>query len=177
MTNKASMGDNTWESLRKQREIKRQQLMQVDEDNMQQSELETIDSKFNADIAQTKSVSYLDPGTIRWIQKHRSKKANAFSAFVQPSRAIQLRAIFKGLDFDNSGELSLEELKEAIRYVATSSSSSIGDALFENPEKINQYFESMDIDKNGTVDFNEFLIAMTSEGSGGAANTMRLQNA
>ena len=49
--------------------------------------------------------------------------------------------------------------------------------LIEKPEEIVQLFESMDIDKNGTVDFDEFLVGMTTSSAAGAVGSAKMANA
>lgn len=101
-------------------------------------------------------VSFLPPETIKWMAKRRPGHlaGGRAQALVTPSRALQLKQIFRGLDFDGSGEISLEEMQDAIRYVAESDPSM-------NATKINNFFASMDTDGNGSIDFGEFLIAMS----------------
>ena len=75
--------------------------------------------------------------------------------FLTPSKAIQLREIFRGLDFDNSGGISIVEIEEAIQYVAKAG------AGLKNAKQISSFFKTMDSDGNGTIDFGEFLLAMS----------------
>jgi len=82
-----------------------------------------------------------------------------------PSRALQLRSIFKGLDLDGSGSIDLKELKAAVEYVCQHDTSA--DPIFKDPTKLIDFFISMDTDGNGAVDFNEFLAGMTAEGTSG----------
>lgn len=87
---------------------------------------------------------------------------------VLPSRALQLREIFDGLDVDRSGSIDVAELTEAIEYVAKASSrgnNAQNDPLFRDPQKIVRFFAAMDTDGDGSVDFREFLLAMTHESS------------
>lgn len=119
--------------------------------------------------------SYLTPDALRWMNKRRIGGSSSL-AHIAPSRALQLRAIFRGLDFDGSGELSLDELKEAVQYVADADDG--GAPLFHDVAKLHRFFDAMDTDNNGTVDLNEFLVGMTAEGgSKNDKDTLRLQNA
>lgn len=63
------------------------------------------------------SVSYLSPDSIRWMNKRRPKGGSASAVHVLPSRALQLSQIFKGLDFDNSGAIDIEELKVSVHRI------------------------------------------------------------
>ena len=90
-------------------------------------------------------------------------------------RVLQLRSIFRGLDFDGSGEIDIDELKDAVKFVANADTGS--PPLIEKPEEIVQLFESMDIDKNGTVDFDEFLVGMTTSSAAGAVGSAKMANA
>jgi len=117
------------------------------------------------------AVSFLEPNTVRWMNKRRAKSKVTFDGtvvasdakpLVTPSQAIYLRSIFKGLDYDNMGHISLAELSAAVRYVSKKSEGKI----FSDPDKIISFFKDMDIDGNGNVDLNEFLIGMTAQSSG-----------
>ena len=96
------------------------------------------------------AVSFLDPNTVRWMNKRRAKSKKTFDGkvvasdakpLVTPSQALYLRSIFKGLDYDNQGEISLSELSAAVRYVSRKSDGRI----FHEPEKIIGFFKAMDI--------------------------------
>ena len=78
-----------------------------------------------------RSFSYLSADAVRWIQKHRPTASTSAKNFIPPQRVLQLRAIFRGLDFDGSGEIDLQELKDAVKYVAQQGSNG-GPPLFEN---------------------------------------------
>ena len=128
-----------------------------------------------------RSFSYLSADAVRWIQKHKPAASSSTKNFIPPQRVLQLRSIFKGLDFDGSGEIDLNELKDAVKYVAQQDNGS-QPPLFEHPDAIVKIFSDMDVDGNGNVDFDEFLIGMTSEqasGSTGGAGVSgtRMQNA
>jgi Ca2+-binding EF-hand superfamily protein len=141
---------------------------------MTEEELKAHEEKQNR-----RAFSYLSADAVRWMQKRRPAADSSAKNFIPPSRVLQLRAIFRGLDFDGSGEIDLDELKDAVRFVASKDSGDSGPPLFEHPEQIVDLFESMDIDKNGNVDFDEFLIGMTSEvaNSSGGMGGARMQSA
>ena len=114
-----------------------------------------------ADVMNRRAFSFMSGEQIRWMSKRKPSGKTAIKPFVPPSRVIQLRSIFKGLDIDGSGEISLQELKDAVRYVAQAKTGS-GPPLIKDPEAIAALFESMDIDGNGVVDFEEFVLGMTA---------------
>ena len=119
----------------------------------------------DTDIANTKSVSFLSPHAINWMNKRRPR---VVSGLVQQShltfaKALLYREIFKGLDFDGSGGISLEEMDEAIKYVRKHEPGCV-----ERPKEIISFFRRMDVDGNGVIDFNEFLMAMSLEKSDAA---------
>ncbi len=60
-----------------------------------------------------RAFTYLSADAVRWIQKHKPSASSSAKNFIPPSRVLQLRAIFRGLDFDGSGEIDLKELKDA----------------------------------------------------------------
>jgi len=116
------------------------------------------------------SVSFLDPYTIAWMNKRRPGKIGSQAALVTPSKALQLKSIFQGLDFDGSGEISLEEMQEAIKYVGETDASM-------NVDKINAFFVAMDTDGNGSIDYGEFLAAMSVDSGdvGSAEQSQKMQ--
>lgn len=144
-----------------------------DEDNMKLSE-EEINAQQEAQ--NRRAFTYLTPDAIRWMQKRKPAADSSAKNFIPPMRVLQLRSIFRGLDFDGSGEIDISELKDAVRFVAGADTGS-GPPLIEKPEEIVQLFESMDIDKNGTVDFDEFLVGMTSSSASGSIGSAKMANA
>lgn len=138
----------------------------------------TADSAANgsADSSIGKSVSFLSSDTVRWMNKRQPTNKSAIS-HVLPSRALQLREIFRGLDYDNSGSIDIEEMKQAVHYVAHATSSNGDGPLFKDPAKLVNFFVAMDVNNDGTVDFDEFLAGMTSQASEDATDQDRLQQA
>lgn len=85
----------------------------------------------------TTNISFLSADAVRWINKRQHASNGVVGARVMPARALQLREIFQGLDFDNSGSIDISELKEAIEYVAKSSAA--GDTpMLKDPEKLSK---------------------------------------
>jgi Ca2+-binding EF-hand superfamily protein len=144
-----------------------------DEDNLMLTEAEIEAHKEHQN---RRAFSYLTPDAIRWMQKRRPAADSSAKNFIPPMRVLQLRSIFRGLDFDGSGEIDISELKDAVRFVAKADTGS-GPPLIEKPEEIVELFESMDIDKNGTVDFDEFLMGMTSSSASGSIGSAKMANA
>ncbi|GFP89923.1 calcium-dependent protein kinase 34 [Phtheirospermum japonicum] len=60
-----------------------------------------------------------------------------------------LKEMFKGMDTDNSGTITLEELKQGL--------SKQGTKLSEY--EVQQLMEAADADGNGTIDYEEFITA------------------
>jgi hypothetical protein len=156
---------------------------QFDDDDLHnreefQTALELEEQKAQEMALLSKNVSLLDTNAIRWMNKRKPRISQSVVTHIPPARALELRSIFKGLDFDNSGTLEIDELKQAVEYVAAADKS--GDPVFKDPKKIISFFRSMDADGNGNVDFNEFLNGMTSTAdpsSEGANASEKLQDA
>jgi Ca2+-binding EF-hand superfamily protein len=198
----------------------------------------------------TKCVTYLSPDAISWMNKRRPHAINDKTlhySHITPSKALQLLAIFRGLDHDNSGQISKKELQDALRYVTASSqknelteeilsrkTSTFGqsstnpsrrgsvisqispsihmpkrresDAISLRSRKssimnsvasklkpissntslipkeiskdsLSHLFDSMDIDGDGMVDFNEFVVQLTSSKSAGEVDNERMERA
>ena len=62
---------------------------------------------------------------------------------------IGLKEMFKGMDTDNSGTITLEELKQGL--------SQTGSKLTEY--EVQQLMEAADADGNGTISYEEFITA------------------
>ena len=106
----------------------------------------------------------LSAETLRFLKKRRN--ASSFEKVpLTLYRERQLRAIFKGLDFDKMGTIHLDLVKDAANYAEAKLKPKRGQPVFNNIQKM---FEAMDEDGDGTVDFHEFTIAMT----GNAKSTM-----
>ncbi|XP_065855791.1 calcium-dependent protein kinase 20-like [Euphorbia lathyris] len=62
-----------------------------------------------------------------------------------------LKEMFKMIDTDNSGQISLEELKNGLERVG---------AIDLNDSEIVKLMQAADIDNSGTIDYGEFIAAM-----------------
>ena len=144
-----------------------------DEDNMKMTEEEM---QAHQDQQNRRAFTYLSGDAVRWMQKRRPAADSNAKNFIPPMRVLQLRSIFRGLDFDGSGEIDIDELKDAVKFVSDADTGS-GPPLIEKPQEIIDLFESMDIDKNGTVDFDEFLVGMTTSSASGSIGSAKMANA
>ena len=68
------------------------------------------------------------------------------SNFINGDEINRIRETFDAIDVDYSGWISLEELKEALKDV-------------EDKENIEKIMENIDFDKNGEINYSEFLAA------------------
>jgi hypothetical protein len=109
-----------------------------------------------------KGVSFLSPDAVRWINKRQPEITMRKHAKVLPVRALQLKEIFKGLDFDGSGSIDVNELRAAIEYVSKAKGED-NLPLLKEPANLTDFFLSMDTNNDGAVDFNEFLVALTAQ--------------
>lgn len=129
------------------------------------------------DSSISKAVSFLSGDSVRWMNKRQPNTLFATRTRVQPSRALQIREVFRGLDYDNSGSIDIEELKEAVLFVARATTTEGEEPLFKDPNKLMEFFVAMDTNGDGTVDFNEFLLALTSQANEGDNEAERLHQA
>ncbi|PNX97573.1 calcium-dependent protein kinase 17-like protein [Trifolium pratense] len=60
-----------------------------------------------------------------------------------------LKEMFKGMDTDNSGTITIEELKQGLAKQGTKLSE----------QEVKQLMEAADADGNGTIDYDEFITA------------------
>ena len=73
------------------------------------------------------------------------QKNNDFD-FNENDEDIILKA-FQHFDVDNSGKINVEEIKHVLTF--------LGDIMSE--EEVNKFFKSVEIDKNGYLDYREFI--------------------
>jgi len=78
------------------------------------------------------------------------------------SNLCQMDAVFRLLDVDGSGKLSASELERAAKMLNEARGSQSSGTITN--EDIGQILESLDVDHDGSVSFNEFLEAMRNHG-------------
>ena len=66
--------------------------------------------------------------------------------FNENDENIILKA-FQHFDVDNSGKINVEEIKHVLTF--------LGDIMSE--DEVNNFFQSVEIDKNGYLDYREFI--------------------
>eukprot|EP01039_Chlorochromonas_danica_P009030 gene9030-9965_t len=110
-----------------------------------------------------KYISSMDSDTTRWMNKRRPKNSVAIPRHIMPGIAIQLKQLFDNIDVDQSGEIDLTELKQAVKFVSDACPE-IGGKCYsaQDTKAITNFFRSMDVNHNGVVDFVEFLAAVTA---------------
>ena len=66
--------------------------------------------------------------------------------FDENDQNIILKA-FQHFDVDNTGKINVDEIKHVLTF--------LGDIMTE--DEVNKFFKSVDIDKNGYLDYREFI--------------------
>ena len=79
------------------------------------------------------------------IESKEENNNNDFD-FNENDENIILKA-FQHFDVDNSGKINVEEIKHVLTF--------LGDIMSE--EEVNKFFKSVEIDKNGYLDYREFI--------------------
>ena len=79
------------------------------------------------------------------IENKEENNNNDFD-FNENDENIILKA-FQHFDVDNSGKINVEEIKHVLTF--------LGDIMSE--EEVNKFFKSVEIDKNGYLDYREFI--------------------
>lgn len=103
-------------------------------------------------------ISGLGAETLRYIKKRRPKTTAAKVAMTFHEER-QLREIFNGFDYNQSGEVLLDDFHMALEYLRSSSHfTRLGGVL----DKLEESFVAMDTDGGGEVDFNEVLSLLYS---------------
>ncbi|XP_020260693.1 calcium-dependent protein kinase 14-like [Asparagus officinalis] len=97
---------------------------------------------------------------IHGLNEHRLKQFRAMNKFKKAALRViagclseeeirGLKEMFKGMDTDNSGTITLEELKQGLTKQGTKLSEM----------EVKQLMEAADADGNGTIDYEEFITA------------------
>jgi Ca2+-binding EF-hand superfamily protein len=74
--------------------------------------------KNHEEAAASKNISSLNPDTLRWINKRKKLTGtNSVAGQVLPSKAVQLRDIFKSLDTEKAGVINIKSIKTALRTI------------------------------------------------------------
>ena len=77
----------------------------------------------------------------------------AQSGMMNADRIKELSDMFKNFDKDGDGKITFDELKTALQ--------NIGD--YKTDKEIHKMLNEVDLDKNGTIEFNEFAIYFDKE--------------
>ncbi|XP_071730905.1 calcium-dependent protein kinase 2 isoform X2 [Rutidosis leptorrhynchoides] len=85
----------------------------------------------------------------RAMNKFKKVALRVIAGCLSEEEIMGLKEMFKGMDTDNSGTITLEELKHGL--------SKQGTKLTEN--EVKQLMEAADADGNGTIDYEEFITA------------------
>ncbi|KAI3756635.1 hypothetical protein L1987_56457 [Smallanthus sonchifolius] len=85
----------------------------------------------------------------RAMNKFKKVALRVIAGCLSEEEIMGLKEMFKGMDTDNSGTITVEELKEGL--------SKQGTKLSEN--EVTQLMEAADADGNGTIDYDEFITA------------------
>ena len=100
--------------------------------------------------------SYIDPRTIRWMNKRRPNSVSQANSRISSVRVKQLKAIFKGFQFNEHGKIGIPQFREAINYVEVNS-------RHASPINENDLFNALDANHDGEIEFPEFIAAMTGD--------------
>ncbi|XP_030522240.2 calcium-dependent protein kinase 34 [Rhodamnia argentea] len=85
----------------------------------------------------------------RAMNKFKKAALRVIAGCLSEEEIMGLKEMFKGMDTDNSGTITLEELKQGL--------SKQGTRLSEY--EVKQLMEAADADGNGTIDYDEFITA------------------
>lgn len=118
--------------------------------------------------------SFLNPDTIRWINRKQSNNSNSVKAYLFPPLAIQIDQMLVKMETEFAGNPRIAELHEAVKIVVefnglqkslapAASNDDVAETNF-----LNGYVGS---DRSGGVEFAEYL-AINFEKSGASSNVM-----
>ena len=73
----------------------------------------------------------------------------------------ELLPAFQALDTDGDGVITREEMVAAIQRLSTTPSFARGGLVEDLEEAANQIFDALDVDKSGSLDYDEFVSMMS----------------
>ncbi|XP_024996492.1 calcium-dependent protein kinase 17-like [Cynara cardunculus var. scolymus] len=85
----------------------------------------------------------------RAMNKFKKVALRVIAGCLSEEEIMGLKEMFRGMDTDNSGTITLEELKQGLSKQGTKLSES----------EVKQLIEAADADGNGTIDYDEFITA------------------
>lgn len=85
------------------------------------------------------------------IEKYCKKKGLKYNEKYTNKEKRKLRLWFKAMDYDNSGEVDVEELQDPL----------ISSGILKTKEQIIRVLNNVDNNQTGGIDFNEFLLALS----------------
>ncbi|XP_047318990.1 calcium-dependent protein kinase 2-like [Impatiens glandulifera] len=85
----------------------------------------------------------------RAMNKFKKVALRVIAGCLSEEEIMGLKQMFKGIDVDNSGTITLEELKQGLAKQGTKLSE----------YEVKQLMEAADADGNGTIDYDEFITA------------------
>ena len=110
----------------------------------------------NKENKELKNIKF-DPSFLEEYNKanHLKKLVLLFIASrIGDNEINDLKVAFKALDKDNDGQISLEEFKDGLKQLPN---------VKISDEKMVEYFDSIDTDKSGKIDYTEFIAATLSK--------------
>jgi len=113
-------------------------------------------------------ISYIDPRTIKWVNKRRHNAVSHTMNTMSSQRLKQLKEIFNSFEVDGEGSLHFEKFKRASEYldsIETPASTTDIEQQRSDRKVLKDIFYAYDTDKDGLINFNDFVAGMTSETS------------
>lgn len=103
------------------------------------------------------SASFIDPKTIRWMNKRRPNPIAQAGTRAPPARLKQLKAIFNGFELNEDGRITLQNFKNAVEFINAHDSTGWASDSMTIQELFSTFHSN-----NGTIDFQDFVNAMTT---------------
>lgn len=92
--------------------------------------------------------------TITSSSAYQKYGEDARNGLVRPSKPDDYESLFKKLDVQSNGEITLRDFKEALK--------TLNHPISANPEMIQQIFDSFDHNKDEVIDFDDFKLYLSS---------------
>jgi solute carrier family 25 phosphate transporter 23/24/25/41 len=92
--------------------------------------------------------------TITSSSAYQKYGEDARNGLVRPSKPDDYESLFKKLDVQSNGEITLRDFKEALK--------TLNHPISANPEMIQQIFDSFDHNKDKVIDFDDFKLYLSS---------------
>lgn len=96
-------------------------------------------------------ISQLPPESIRWMNKRKTNITDRVTSHILPSRVKELRIVYDNFDYNKTGSITIDMLKDAVSY--HNNNNLRKDQHLSNSKIMDKFFFAMDANKDGSITF------------------------